>query len=195
MTETLSIYRGDSTPPRLIGHRLDDGSLATLTGQYACRIKVAGTAIDRAVTTVTGDNKQFIAALTPAETATLAVGQHVLAIEIENLSLAPPWRAETHLILTIEEQIIGSSHVPAAETEVERLTREIGEIRAKRRDVALGKAIVEVWRDGRRVRTPIATLAEFDALVRTLEGELMAARIAAGEASVPARRSAIGVCY
>lgn len=84
---------------------------------------------------------------------------------------------------------------PSAETEIERLTREIAECKAQRVKVATGNAVVEVWRDGRKLRKHISTLAELNDLILVLEGELSAAQTAAGIVNVAPRRSAIGTYY
>lgn len=101
---------------------------------------------------------------------------------------------------TLEESfgvdIVDSVIGPASETEIERLTREIAEIKAQRVNVALGNAVIDIWRDGRRLRKHISSIAELDALVRTLEAELSAAQVAAGAVTeAPRRRSAIGGGY
>lgn len=164
MTETASIYKGDTAGPWLVGHVLDNGALATLTGSYTCKIKVAGTAIDRAVTDLAVGNDRFIAALNPVETDTLAAGQYVVAIEVANASLIPPLRIEQHIILTVAEQIIGSSYVPEAATELERLTA----LKAALQDAllkAVGGTVVEVWngRYGNKMKTQAMTYAEIQA--------------------------------
>lgn len=187
MTETASIYKGDTAGPWNVGHLLDDGTLATITGGYSCTIKVAGSAIERAVTDTTVDSKRFIAALTPTETDTLAVGQHVVAIEVVNNALTPPLRVETHIILTVSEQIVGSSYVPVAETEVERITREISEARTARAAQMRGETVQEIWRDGRRIVRKIPSLKELNDLIFALERELVdATNVAAGR---PKRRA------
>lgn len=81
---------------------------------------------------------------------------------------------------------------PPVETDITRLTREIAEAKAQRRVVALGNAVIDVWRDGRRVRKYIATLADLEAYIRTLEGELAQFQVAAG-IEPTSRRSAIGI--
>lgn len=194
MTETASIYKGDTGGPWNVGHRLDDGTLATLTVAYTCTIKVAGAAIERAVTVKNVDSTRFIAALEPTETATLDVGTHVVAIEVVNNSLTPPLRIETHIILTVEEQIVGSDHVPTTETEIERLTREITELKAQRINVASGNAVIDVWREGRRIRKHISTIEELNSLIRLLEAELVSAQVAAG-VTTTSRRRAITLGY
>lgn len=85
--------------------------------------------------------------------------------------------------------ILESTYVAPAETEVQRLTREIAEAKAQRALVATGKAVVDVWRDGRRIRKAIPTLAELDAYIRDLESELYSAQLAAGMTVTPRRRA------
>jgi hypothetical protein len=91
-------------------------------------------------------------------------------------------------------RIVETTFVPPAETEVERLTREIAEAKAQRALVATGQAVIDVWRDGRRIRKMIPTLAELEAHIRQLEGELYTAQLAAGIDARP-RRSAIDLAW
>lgn len=60
----------------------------------------------------------------------------------------------------------------AAETDVDRLTREILELKAQRQNIALGNVVIDVWRDGRRVRKHVSTLAELNTMIAVLEREL-----------------------
>jgi hypothetical protein len=85
--------------------------------------------------------------------------------------------------------IVESTYVAPAETEVERLTREIAEAKAQRALVATGQAVIDVWRDGRRIRKMIPTLEQLEAYIRQLQGELYEAQIAAGVAVTPRRRA------
>lgn len=196
MTDTQSIYKGDTGGPWNVGVTGEDGALLTITAPWTCKIKVAGTAIDRAVADRTSDNKRFIAALTPTETDGLAAGsQYVVAVEIENTTTTPPVRREHHIILTVLKHVVGSTDMPVPDGDIERLTGEIAEAKAQRRLVALGKAAVDVWRDGRRVRTPVQSLGELNAYIRILEGELLEAQKEAGIAMTTSRRSAIGTYY
>lgn len=189
MTESTSIYKGDTAGPWNVGHKLDDGTLATLTGSYTCTIKVAGTAIERAVTDLTADSKRFIAALTPTETATLTPGQYVVAIEVVNATTTPPLRVETHIILTVAEQIVGSDHVPTTPDPVTDLRAELAAVRAARIDLMTGKAVQKI-RTGRYATEmwyASATLADYDKMIATLEREIAAAEaVAAGR---PKRRA------
>lgn len=194
MTETTSIFQGDLAKWN-VGHKLDDGSLATLDANYTCVIKVAGTTIERPVTDKNADDTRFIAALTPTETNGLDVGQYVVAIEIENTSLTPALRIETHIILTVNEQVVGADTNPdAVESDVDRLTREIAEAKSQRALVASGKAVIDAWRDGRRIRRHIPTMSELEEHIRQLEGELYQAQVDAGTSATP-RRTAIGTDY
>lgn len=90
--------------------------------------------------------------------------------------------------------VIDNAITIPAETEVERLTREITEAKAQRALVALGKAVITAQRDGRLIRRLMPTLAELEAHIRQLEGELFAAQVAAGVDATP-RRTAIGTGY
>lgn len=178
MTESTLIYRGDTGGPWNVGHKLDDGSLATLGVAYTCKIKVPGSAIDRAVTDKTGDGKRFIAALLPAETLTLAAGQYVVAIEVENTTLTPPLRVETHIILTVSEHIVGSTYVPDLGDVTAELREELRQVRAARlafftggvvQKVRNGRYATEMWYASPR------GLADYDAMIAALESEIAAA--------------------
>ncbi len=156
MTETASIYKGDTAGPWRVAAPLDDGTLPALPGAYTCKIKVAGTAIERSVTDIGPDddgtaNRRFLAALTPTETATLAAGQYVVAIEIENTGLTPPLRVETHIILTVSEQVIGSDYVPTLPDTLGELRADLAAVNAAIRKIVAGEMVKEVWRDGRRI--------------------------------------------
>ncbi len=194
MTESTSIFKGDTAGPWNVGHKLDDGTLATLTGSYTCTIKVAGTAIERGVTDLTADSKRFIAALTPTETATLTPGQYVVAIEVVNNTTIPPLRVETHIILTVSEQIVGSDHVPSTPDPVADLRAELAAVRAARLALMTGKTVQKI-RTGRYATEmwyATATLADYDRMIATLEREIAAVEaVAAGRS----RRRPIGLVW
>lgn len=84
--------------------------------------------------------------------------------------------------------VVDSVLGPVAETDIERLTREIGELKAQRVNIATGNAIIDIWRDGRRLRKKAGSLAEINDLIRQLESELVAAQIAAGITPTNRRR-------
>lgn len=86
-------------------------------------------------------------------------------------------------------QIRETTFVAPVETEVERLTREIAEAKSQRALVATGQAVVDVWRDGRRIRKMIPTMAQLDAYIRQLESELHAAQVEAGITPTSRRRA------
>ena len=98
------------------------------------------------------------------------------------------------LELAFGVNIVETTYEAPAETDVERLTREIAEAKAQRALVAQGKAVIDAWRDGRRIRRMVPTLADLEAHIRQLEGELFAAQIAAGMTVTP-RRTAISTGY
>lgn len=91
-------------------------------------------------------------------------------------------------------RIVETTYVAPAETDVERRTREIAEAKAQRALVATGQAVIDVWRDGRRIRKMIPTLAQLEAHIRQLEGELYTAQLAAG-VDVRPRRAAIDLAW
>lgn len=100
---------------------------------------------------------------------------------------------------TLEESfgvnVVDSVLGPVAETDVERLTREITECKAQRVKVATGGGVVMLWRDGRRVSYQIASTDNLNNLIRVLEGELAAAQAAAGIVPATPRRRAIGLLW
>jgi hypothetical protein len=198
MTETASIYKGDTAGPWRVGHLLDDGTLATLPGAYTCKIKAASIAVERAVTDVGPDddgtpNKRFIAALTPTETLLFAVGQHVIVIEVENTGTTPPLRKETHIILTVQEHGIGSTADLQPETEVERITAEIAAVRAARAAFMAGGAVKQAWsgRYGNRMTYDNPTLKDYNDMIVMLQRDLEAATNV--ENGHPRRRSIVPI--
>jgi hypothetical protein len=111
-----AIKQGDIGPIWRVGvNELDadgvpTGNLIDLSvGAWTCQIAVpsASTPILRAVTDLSTDNFRFLAQLAPAETALLADGTtHLVAIQIDNAGLTPPFSKEKHVELEIEEQKI-----------------------------------------------------------------------------------------
>jgi len=75
-----------------------------------------------------------------------------------------------------------------------QITLWIEEVEAQRQKVALGQAFVELWRDGRRVRVEVASLADLETYLQTLRSELVEAQIAEGTTPTR-RRRAIGLAY
>lgn len=94
---------------------------------------------------------------------------------------------------TLEEafsvDIVETTYEAPVETEVQRLTREIAEAKAQRALVAQGKGVIDAWRDGRRIRRMMPTLADLERHIRQLESELYAAQVAAGETPTSRRRA------
>jgi hypothetical protein len=192
MTETASIFKGDTAGPWRVAAPLDDGTLPTLPASYTCKIKVAGTLIDRAVTDIGPDddgtaNKRFLAALTPTETLTLEAGQYVVAIEIENTSLTPPLRIETHIILTVKEHIVGSAFVPTLPDAIADIQAELAAVRAARLAFMSGGAVKQAWsgRYGNRMTYDNPSLKDYNDMIYMLQRELEAAKNA--ECGLPAR--------
>lgn len=88
--------------------------------------------------------------------------------------------------------ILESTYVPADETEVETITRYIVEAKARRHSVALGEAVIDVWRDGRRMRMTVSSIEELNGYISQMENEL--AKATATAAGTP-RRRAIGLMW
>lgn len=70
----------------------------------------------------------------------------------------------------------------------------IDEAEAKRHEVATGGAVVEFWRDGRRITRKISSIDELNAYIQTLKSELVEAQIAEG-ITPTRRRRAIGLAW
>lgn len=78
------------------------------------------------------------------------------------------------------------------ETLAERITRletEIAQAEAQRALVAQGRAVIDAWRDGRRVRYQVPTLAELEDHIRALKSELHEAQVLAGQSPTTSRRA------
>jgi len=110
-----AIKQGDIGPIWRIGIlELDADGVATgalvdlSAGGWTCTVAVptASTPISRAVTDLSTDNFRFLVQLTPAETALLEPEKHVIAIQVDNATLTPPFTKEKHTELVVEDQII-----------------------------------------------------------------------------------------
>jgi hypothetical protein len=97
---------------------------------------------------------------------------------------------------TLEESfgvdVIDTSIGPAAETDVERITRELAAARALRITIASGNAVTELWRDGRRITKKMPSLRELTEHIRVLESELVSA---SATAAGTARRRPISLAW
>jgi hypothetical protein len=161
------------------GDQLGDGE--ALIGIAAVTfINAAGTTQPSAATFATNSTMVWLTGGTPGSTAIFTVRVTTSRNRTLEKAFAVPVRETTY--------------VPPAETEIERLTREIVEAKAQRAKVARGDAVEEVLRDGRRIVRQLPTLAELQTLIQQLEGELYQAQVAAGMETAP-RRTAIGVAY
>lgn len=78
------------------------------------------------------------------------------------------------------------------EEEVDRLKRLIAQAESQRHLVALGQAVVDVWRDGRRVTRKVSSLAELDSYIAGLRRDLEKA-VASAAGRRP--RRAIGLAW
>lgn len=82
---------------------------SVLDGSWSCRMVVSvelgeGTPlIDRPVTDKTDDNRSFRCFISPTESTGL-IGTYSWTIQIENLSISPPYRKETHIDLSVTKQ-------------------------------------------------------------------------------------------
>lgn len=90
--------------------------------------------------------------------------------------------------------IVDSVTGPAAETDIAKLTRMISEAVDARHKLATGTDVVDVWRDGRRMRFQKSKIAELDAYITNLRSDLTAAQVDAG-VTPTRRRRAIGLAW
>lgn len=81
-----------------------------LDSSWVCRIKVRDAAgddlINRVEANISHDQRHYIVALTPAETAILPVGDYLWIIQVENENTLPPFVIEEHRALRIEPQYL-----------------------------------------------------------------------------------------
>lgn len=85
------------------------GALVDLSAAgWTCTVAVpsASTPISRAVTDLSTDNFRFLVQLTPTETDLLDAEKHIVAIELNNDTLTPPFTKEKHVELVVEDQMI-----------------------------------------------------------------------------------------
>lgn len=83
-------------------------------GGYVCSIKAINADLtdavaERAVVTLSDDNFYFLAALFPAETATVDPGEIKVGLQLSNLTLTPPLRVERHRRVLVEPNINANS--------------------------------------------------------------------------------------
>lgn len=96
------------------------------------------------------------------------------------------------LDLAFAVDVVDNATGRAAETTIERLTRQISEAETARHNLATGARVAEVMRDGRRVTYGPADMAALEDYIRALRSELVTAQTDAGV--VPTRRRrAIGL--
>lgn len=95
------------------------------------------------------------------------------------------------LDVALAVDIVDNALVPPEGDTITVLSAQIADLKAQRLKVAMGESVIEVWRDGRRMKMQEVTLSEVDALIRKLEGELAAAQDAAGVTVTTPRRRAI----
>lgn len=69
---------------------------------------------------------------------------------------------------------------------IEQIETWIAEAEAARPQVALGGAVIEVWRDGRRIKKSVTSMKELNAYLASLRSELA---IAQEDAGIPATRT------
>lgn len=75
---------------------------------------------------------------------------------------------------------------------VAQISTWISEAETARHDLMTGQRVVDVWRDGRRMR--FAEVDEVDSYLRTLRAELTEAQVAAG-VTPTRRRRAISIAW
>lgn len=99
---TFEIIQGDLSDLIKVG--LSDNS--SMDSNYACTMKVQGTAITRTITDKTDDNVYFIVQIEPDESATLRPGPYKLAVRITNDTLTPEFSRETQIDMDVREKVI-----------------------------------------------------------------------------------------
>lgn len=193
MLEAKTIYQGE-TPTWLVGHDTDgNGTLADLSSGYTCKIKLAGTAIDRAVTVFEAGNLHYIVSLTSAETTALAVGQYIFAIQIANASLG--FNSEDQGILTVNTQIVDGTDTPdIASLELADLKQDRADVWSAIMASARGERIKDVWRDGRRVMRENMKVSELNDLLYRIDRMIQTKEFEMGTSTRPGRR-AIGLIW
>lgn len=86
--------------------------VATLDANWQCNITVpdpAGGAhlIDnQAITLKTADDSAFVAHLTPTQTAALAAGDYVLAVQLKNATTMPEYNREELIYFRVGDQLV-----------------------------------------------------------------------------------------
>ena len=99
-----TIFPGDSSEPWTL-QRLNSAGVAYDLSAYDCQLTVDDAGIDRAVNTMSVDNKSFITGLTPAETAGLAIGVSYRArLTLSNLALVPAYKRTYVIWVHITDQ-------------------------------------------------------------------------------------------
>lgn len=103
----IEVVQGDTTPLIKAGPKFD-GERPDLDASWSCRTALfdeqGNKLIDKAVTNKTQDNKRFIVALTPDETAMCAPGTYVWVVEIRNPNTNPPFNVEEDQPLRVKRQ-------------------------------------------------------------------------------------------
>ncbi len=92
--------------------------------------------------------------------------------------------------LVLEEafgvNVLATTDTAAVESDVDRITRELKEIRAYRHEIATGEAVIRMSRNGRSMMAQRLSIDEYNKLIRELESDLSKAKqLADGK---PARR-------
>lgn len=178
MLEPKSIYPGNSTA-WYAGHDANgDGIGEDLSVGYTCRLRVIGTAIDRAVVTLVADdagnlNRRFLVALTPVETAALVATEYTIVIDIAKA--AANWAATDEGKLTILSVPAEASHLDWLKEHRTRL------LEAKME--AIGGVPQEVWngRYGNKVKYTVMTYAQICEALDRVDVEIAAeTSVAAG---------------
>ncbi len=88
--------------------------------------------------------------------------------------------------------VVDNVTMPVEQTDAERIASELTAARALRAKIVSGEAIIELWRDSRRVRKQMPTLSELNNHIMRLERDLAQANAVAAGGS---RRRAIGLAY
>lgn len=125
--------------------------------------------------------------VSPFSKVRLAGGTHGGRV---TFSIVATTSAGNVLDVALAVDVIDNAVGQPVESDVQRLTRLLAEAEAQRHNVALGTAVIDIWRDGRRIRKHITNLAELNSYMNQLRRELASATAVEGGS---ARRRAIGV--
>ncbi len=126
-------------------------------------------------------NPLFGAGLTATITATITT------------SNSPPRTFQRSVSVFVQQSDGGTAATPLSA--VEQLRKQLAEAQAARHKLLTGAAIVDVQRDGRRIRYSQGNAADLDSYIEELTAQIRALDPTGPEATVQPRRRALGVRF